>query len=500
MPDIRYVILSDLHLGAQNSVLSNVTKADGGRSTVNPDEAGAVMRCMVECLQELIYANEHWALPKLVLGGDVLELALADDEVAAMVFERFMECVLLPSQPVFDSTVYFVPGNHDHHLWEGAREAHYAKLIADSDKSANRTLDPPRHATRLIAANNQKEAWTAPLLEALIHREPELRDVRVHTHYPNLAFLDHSGTRAVVFHHGHYVEPLYRLVSTVTGMMFPNKKKPEEVHEWEAENFAWVDFFWSTLGRSGGAGDDVGLAYDYLQNEKATEYLVGNLVDGLGQRSDRAMIRHLTPLLAPAFRRVARHVVARERHQTEQVLRAGTERGLREYVEGPLRWQLAKACNGDVPEHVTFLFGHTHKPFVGGSNDRFRFDGYHHDVAVANTGGWVVDTVDPKPLHGAAVILLDEDLNAVLLKMYSQEATGDRYRVEIKPIPSSAGSADEFAGRVAQLIDGNPGPWVNLSTTTARVVRARADDLQRIIARSDALERRRRWPTLKLPF
>ena len=49
----------------------------------------------------------------------------------------------------------------------------------------------------------------------------------------------------------------YRLVSTVTGMMFPDKKKPEAVYEWEAENFAWVDFFWSTLGRSGGAGDDV---------------------------------------------------------------------------------------------------------------------------------------------------------------------------------------------------------------------------------------------------
>ena len=75
MPDIRYVILSDLHFGAQNSLLSNVsTETGSGRSTVNPDEASAVMRCMVDCLQDLIVANDDWALPTLVLGGDVLEL------------------------------------------------------------------------------------------------------------------------------------------------------------------------------------------------------------------------------------------------------------------------------------------------------------------------------------------------------------------------------------------------------------------------------------------
>lgn len=485
MPDIRYVILSDLHFGARNSVLSNVVDGENGMSKVNPDEPGAVMRCMVDCLQELIYANEHWALPTLVLGGDVLELALADDDVAAMVFERFMELVLLRSEPSFDRTVYFVPGNHDHHLWEGAREAHYAKSVRNSDKSQQRTLDPPRHATHLIAATD-KNPWTAPLLEALIHREPELRDVEVHTIYPNLAIVDDDGARAVIYHHGHYSESLYRLVSTVTGMMFPDKKKPQEVHEWEAENFAWVDFFWSTLGRSGGAGDDVGLAYDYLQSDAATEYLVANLVDGLSRQSDHPMIRRITPLVGPALKRITHHVVERERRQTDLVLRENTERGLAEYVEGPLHWQLAKACNDDVPEHVTFLFGHTHKPFVG----RRAYAGYHHDVAIANTGGWVVDTVDPKPLHGAAVILLDENLNGVSLKMYSQEETSDRYDVVVKPIPSTGGSAVEFARRIQGIVDANRDPWNALSTTAARVVRSRGDDLQRIIARSDAIGQR----------
>jgi hypothetical protein len=440
------------------------------------------MRCLVECLQELIYANEHWALPTLVLGGDVLELALADEDVAAMMFERFMELVLMHSEPLFDDTVYFIPGNHDHHLWEGAREAHYAKSVRGSDKSQQRTLDPPRHATHLIASTD-KDPWNAPLLEALVHREPELRNVKVHTMYPNFAVVDDEGARAVVFHHGHYAESLYRLVSTITGMMFPDKKRPQEVHEWEEENFAWVDFFWSTLGRSGGAGDDIGLAYNYLQSDVATEYLVANLAAGFVEHSDHDMVRRVVPLVEPALRRLTRHVIARERAHPGGVLRADTESGLAEYVEGPLRRQLARACNDDIPEHVTFVFGHTHKPFVSTR----AYAGYHERVSIANTGGWVVDTVDPNPLHGAAVILLDEDLNAVSLKLYSQQTVSGRYSVEAMAIPSTGGNADEFLQRVQGIIDSDREPWSRLSTTAERVVRARSADLQRILARADAV-------------
>src|SRR4029450_5864988 len=115
MADIRYVFLSDLHFGAQNSVLSVL----GDDDTVDPTVAGEVMQCLAECLQELVAANETWDKPTLVLGGDILELALASDNVSAMVFERFMELTLSHSERIFDHTVYFVPGNHAHHVGEG---------------------------------------------------------------------------------------------------------------------------------------------------------------------------------------------------------------------------------------------------------------------------------------------------------------------------------------------------------------------------------------------
>lgn len=476
MPDIRYVILSDLHFGAENSVLTDLHV---GRPEVNPKVAGETMKGLVECLRELVANNESWERPTLVLGGDVLELALADDHIAAMVFERFIELSLAHSERVFDDTVYFVPGNHDHHLWEGARERHYADFVRSVPKDQD--LTPPWHATRMLTAQDDAPV-TAALLTALIQRDEELADVHVRTVYPNLGLLDDTGTRAVVYHHGHYAESLYRLVSTTMGILF-DLPPPQDVWEWEAQNFAWVDFFWSTLGRSGTAGHDVNLAYDYLQSPRATELLVDNLVRGLSHRVDHGAMRHLAlPLegmVRVALDRVAHHVVTRERRHSEHVLRDDTETGLRQYVEGPVQRQLASECGGDVPEHVTFVFGHTHKPFVGTRD----YEGFHGPVAIANTGGWVVDTVEPMPLHGAAVVLFDEHLAGVLLVMYTQHDNDRDYRVQVQPIPGPG--AGELAAWVTQVIDNSPEPWRAFSAAAAKAVRARERDLALILEETE---------------
>ena len=39
------------------------------------------------------------------------------------------------------------------------------------------------------------------------------------------------------------------------------------------------------------------------------------------------------------------------------------EKGLGEYLDGPLRLQLRRERNESVPRDLTFVFGHTHKPF-----------------------------------------------------------------------------------------------------------------------------------------
>lgn len=88
MPEIKYICLSDLHLGADNSLLTYVRP---DTSEVDPTQPSDTLLKLVGCLRNLILSNHQASRPTLVLNGDVLELALALDNKAVMAFERFLE-------------------------------------------------------------------------------------------------------------------------------------------------------------------------------------------------------------------------------------------------------------------------------------------------------------------------------------------------------------------------------------------------------------------------
>ena len=73
MPDIRYICVSDLHLGADNSLLTNLGSKAG---EVNPHQPSEVLEWLANCVRELIRHNQGLARPTLILNGDLLELAL----------------------------------------------------------------------------------------------------------------------------------------------------------------------------------------------------------------------------------------------------------------------------------------------------------------------------------------------------------------------------------------------------------------------------------------
>src|SRR2546421_12792383 len=89
MPDIRFVCLSDVHFGAENSILSCLVKDD---LVVDTTTASPVLDRLVTALATLIHANEDKTRkPTLILNGDILELALASDNVALAGFELFLD-------------------------------------------------------------------------------------------------------------------------------------------------------------------------------------------------------------------------------------------------------------------------------------------------------------------------------------------------------------------------------------------------------------------------
>jgi hypothetical protein len=168
MPDVRYVILSDLHFGAENSIL---TALEADNPVVDPTRCSPVLSAFVECLAALVQANEGKDRPTLILAGDILELALAEDEVAGAVFEQFTDLVI-GERGLFADEIWFVPGNHDHHLWETSREQRYAQQIRAL--APDDPLPPPWHATRLFA-DPRDPAVPSDLLTALVQRHPKAK-------------------------------------------------------------------------------------------------------------------------------------------------------------------------------------------------------------------------------------------------------------------------------------------------------------------------------------
>lgn len=470
MPDIRYVCLSDMHLGEEDSLLSNLKTAC---PEVDPTEPSPVMTHLVKCLDYLISKNEHAKRPTLLLNGDILELALTPMNISAMVFERFVELTMAPGKELFEKIVY-IPGNHDHHLWEIARESQYVRYM--NSKKPGDPLNIPWHTTNLFIeeAPNPVPAY---FLTNLVQRFPNLKDFVVTTAYPNFGLLGEDSQRCLIFHHGHFIESLYQLMSTLRNLVFKDRERPRHVWDLEEENFAWIDFFWSTMGRSGKVGQDIERFYEKMQDPDQFKKLLFNLADNLAKEyglpgwGDRMEARIMKWVLGAAVDKMS----SLERSDTKRALSDEAEKGLWAYVNNPVREQiLIELDQEDVPHDVTFVFGHTHKPFQEDMN----FKGYPRWVNVYNSGGWVVESVEPEPVHGGAVILADSDLNVVSLRMYNEAADPLAYKVKVEVATHAGEVGNPLFRRIQSLVKDSEDPWKSFSASVARSVRVRAQNLR----------------------
>ncbi|HEY6729348.1 MAG TPA: hypothetical protein VI197_35300, partial [Polyangiaceae bacterium] len=312
-----------------------------------------------------------------------------------------------------------VPGNHDHHLWEIARETHYLNYLNGLPPGA--ALGEEWHITRLYQSGAE-DYPEQRLLTGVARRYPFLRDLRVSTAYPNLGLRSPDAKRSVIFTHGHFIEPLYTLVSQLKHMIFQESPAPDTVLELELENFAWIDFFWSTMGRSGDAGKQVQQIYERLASPKGRDDLSRRLAAGVVARffskdwyPDAVQRFALDKLFEAFLDRAGAH----DRIHTDDPLGPEAKRGLIAYVTGPLLRQVAHESRYTrMPEQLSVVFGHTHKPF----EERLSMPGIAEPVDVFNTGGWVVDSVERQPLYGGAVVFVDDALRCASLRMYNESA------------------------------------------------------------------------------
>jgi hypothetical protein len=476
MSEIRYIILSDLHLGAANSIL---TALDGEEKNTVPGQANELLTQLARCLGELAAFNHSSAKPAFIFNGDCLELALAGMNEAAMAFQRFLALTFVPSgQGVgaatgrFHETAYCLPGNHDHHLWNLARETQYIENYIDRRKPGD-SLAPEFYATNMFM-NAKLHPVRSGFLDAVARQVGLEGNPSFLAVYPNLALYDPGRDRCVVIHHGHYVESIYSLISTLNTTLFPDSQPPDKIWDLESDNGAWVDFFWSTLGRSGQAGEDVELIYDKMQSAGAFDALLRNLAKaiapGIPPRS-RWLFALKRRLVGWALRGTLGRLAMREAQDTGGPLSADTAAGLANYMEKYVYSEIARGNAGKIPADTTFIFGHTHKPF----EDQRAFKGFSQPVKVLNSGGWVVDTLAPDPLHGGAVMVVDDELNVASIRMY-QEGAGSDGRVQVK---AATAGENPLYDQLKRGIDPNAEPWKSLGVISTRAVDSHRENLRR---------------------
>jgi hypothetical protein len=482
MSRICAVCLSDLHLGSASSVL---TAVDPNTLEADIHKKSSVLVSLVDCLKAVLFGHRGTKKPSLVLAGDVLELALATTNVAATVFTQFLELLLEDGELPVNRTIVYVPGNHDHHLWETARERQYASYV--SEPTTEMPLEKvPWHTTHLFLWREELDVQDRDvesfLLTTLAKRTASSADLRVLAMYPNFGVLSADDeSRCTVVHHGHFTESIYYLMTELRKIVFPGRDHPEEIWDVEAENFAWIEFLWGTLGRSGEVGKDVELVYDILKSKKATRRLIRKLALSVPKRFghpwwvwwvESPIILLVLTFLVYRFRQL-------ERGAPDWPLSEDSRNRLDQYIGRYVLSQLKRECRGGLPAHLTFVFGHTHKPF----EEVMHVPAIEGPVHVYNMGGWVVDTIHTAPHQGGSIVVIDEDGYAASIRMYNQSTDPSGYRVSVARADGENGKPNPMYDRLLELVDPEQPPWSDFSKKVAAAVEERRRNLKEVIRR-----------------
>lgn len=458
-PGLRYLCLSDLHLGAAYSLLTH--SDDDGRP--DPSTASATLVAFGQALRQTVAALQT-ATPgspptTLVLLGDVLDMGLSPMGDTAAGFQRFIEA-LYPAgtPPVFSPQLLCVPGNHDHHLWRIAQDRQYLQALDSAPADLMQTTP--------LLPGGPTPPVPSELLTQLMRRQPHLADATVSIVYPNLGLFDEASGRCVLMHHGHYVDSTYTAMSTLNQALW-QQKPPPTVAEIEGQNGPWVDFLWSDLGSAGATGQGALALYEVLRDagasrrftQRAGDEAVRLLSATLGISGQSQTVKGLTveQLLRALLDVTLGRAAESERDADLQVISSDGLQQLVAYLAGPLKRQLDDAL-GSAARRVgatRFIYGHTHKPW----QRELPVPGYAMPVAVYNTGGWVIDQPTMGSSQGAAAVLIDEALNVASLRLFNDPLNGVMAPVHAADAASIRPQPNPLRDALAAAIDGQAAAW-----------------------------------------
>ncbi|MBM7068949.1 hypothetical protein [Actibacterium sp. 188UL27-1] len=479
MGRITHVCLSDVHAGAAASLATRVDDA----LAVHPAAPSPTSAAFGTAMQDLLtrhnqdqfgapYAGAH--KPMAILMGDLLDLAFCNRADAAVSYCSWFSAITGGGNDWFADDAVMLPGNHDHSLWTAARFADEARAAETGQVEG--LLAATKAAQPALADGLRGSATAsgilAPMITALNRRCGLPGTVTIN--YPNFALVSDDHARAVVFHHGHFVDATYTMMSRLVDVL-TGKRRRHSAQALADENANWIDFGWSSFGEASDLCKIVNDLYTGAENGAEAR----QLRDRAAKLIERAIVAKL-PMGGDTTLQtwIERGVLAgldttlgawsdSERYSKTLYLSPDGLTGLTTYLDGAVKPQLVEEL-GAVPPDLTFIFGHTHKPFV----DQV-LTAAGQSISVANTGGWYLDNTRLDSRDGAAMVLIDEDLNAVSIRYFGVPTNDIPTRVSVDLVSRPSPSATAFHDQISGYVQDGLAVWDALSETAADAYRLR---------------------------
>jgi predicted phosphodiesterase len=398
--NLLFVSLSDMHLGEEDSLLTNLAL---DRPEIRPGSPSPCLKALVNYLHAVKrWLNEGRPIPFLVLNGDILELALADYPEAIPTFRVFLSEIAL--RRICDRIV-FIPGNHDHALWSLIRDSRFLGSLQQEGR--DRPSPEVKHVTELSTPAE------SALLDSIATNLP-LKADSVPLFVANPAFrLQSWQKQEFLFHHGHLMEHTYTMLSLLQDRIMSDlpleelKRKPlrEDLTDLEVENWAWIDFIWSGFARAGRVGQTVEALYELMSRPEGVKKLVERLsnllrtelnLPGIPESFEDDVLRFMFQKALEWGGMGSKERAEPQRSPFNEDIQAMLSRFADHYLQN----ELASEGLRPAENRTSFVFGHTHKPFL----DTLRGEAFGR-LSVANSGGWIVESEEYRPIYGPGLVL-----------------------------------------------------------------------------------------------
>lgn len=372
-------VISDIHLGASTSLLTALDYDPHTQSTFERPLAPLILERLLSDLKELLYEGEK--IQQCILLGDIFEFSFASYGLAMQNGRWFFDALI--ESNLFEEFVY-IPGNHDHHLWQQINEHYYLMTALEN---------PPIHYPRTLPSNFLlKNTFLDRLL-------PETYGFQVT--YPNYEMIVNN--KHFYLHHGHYLQKLYIAASK----FLEETIHTQNIEDLEVLNSPFLEFGWYNIGQAYNIGREKLIDRLYFMfknhNTQALNRILKLFLQKIDQWDDQdtyrrrrwnplgmftdSAIKLLGPFLLKRLFFKHSRLVGKHQHASSvrhKRLSGSLSEAVMQYID---KYMLPseKSCH-----ECTFIFGHTHEP----ENNFICKDDAGVCYHIYNTGGWVVDQVD----------------------------------------------------------------------------------------------------------